>query len=316
MDELLQKLFEAEVLSDETKQSIQEAFKVQLDEAVEIAKKEAQADVKAQLTEQFIAERDTLVEALDSKIGEHLELEISELKEDIERFRDLEAEYADKLVEAKTEMAEELKQDVYQLVESIDHFLEIRLNSELQELREDIDSQKQNVFGRRIFEAFADEYMKSYADEDAVYQKLQLAEQKLEETTNKLKVTESEFGSLNRKIKMQEVLKPLSGKSRDVMEAILKNVETSQLEEGYKTFIGRVIRETEDVSEKDGEVLAENASLTNGKNKTILKKEAIKESLKNGIVKSGDKEAVTQKLNENQDTNQRLFELRKLAGIS
>ncbi len=316
MDELLQKLFEAEVLSDETKQSIQEAFKVQLDEAVEIAKKEAQADVKAQLTEQFIAERDTLVEALDSKIGEHLELEISELKEDIERFRDLEAEYADKLVEAKTEMAEELKQDVYQLVESIDHFLEIRLNSELQELREDIDSQKQNVFGRRIFEAFADEYMKSYADEDAVYQKLQLAEQKLEETTNKLKVTESEFGSLNRKIKMQEVLKPLSGKSRDVMEAILKNVETSQLEEGYKTFIGRVIRETEDVSEKDGEVLAENASLTNGKNKTILKKEALKESLKNGIVKSGDKEAVTQKLNENQDTNQRLFELRKLAGIS
>lgn len=316
MDELLQKLFEAEVLSDETKQSIQEAFKVQLDEAVEIAKKEAQADVKAQLTEQFIVERDTLVEALDSKIGEHLELEISELKEDIERFRDLEAEYADKLVEAKTEMAEELKQDVYQLVESIDHFLEIRLNSELQELREDIDSQKQNVFGRRIFEAFADEYMKSYADEDAVYQKLQLAEQKLEETTNKLKVTESEFGSLNRKIKMQEVLKPLSGKSRDVMEAILKNVETSQLEEGYKTFIGRVIRETEDVSEKDGEVLAENASLTNGKNKTILKKEALKESLKNGIVKSGDKEAVTQKLNENQDTNQRLFELRKLAGIS
>ena len=46
-----------------------------------------------------------------------------------------------------------------------------------------------------------------------------------------------------------------------VMEAILANVETSQLEEGYKTFIGRVLRETEeDASEKEDTVLAESAS--------------------------------------------------------
>jgi hypothetical protein len=47
------------------------------------------------------------------------------------------------------------------------------------------------------------------------------------------------------------------------MEAILKNVSTDQLEEGYKTFIGRVLREADEngvSSEKEGSVLAEGTS--------------------------------------------------------
>ena len=108
MDELLQKLLEAEVLTEETKKELKTAFETKLNEAVEAAKAEAAADVRAELTEQWVNERDALVEAVDAKVGDYLDGEIEELKADIERFRDLEAEAAEKLVEAKALMAEEL----------------------------------------------------------------------------------------------------------------------------------------------------------------------------------------------------------------
>ena len=258
MDELLQKLLEAEVLSEDTKKELEEAFNSKLDEAVEAAKGEAAADVRAELTEQWIQERDALIEAVDSKVSDFLDGEISELKEDIERFRDLEAEYAEKLVEAKGEMGEELKGDLGQLVEKLDAFLEIRLSAEIEELREDIDSVKQNEFGRKIFEAVADEYARNYADDESLEGTLRETESRLEDTTTALEESERARNSLERTIKLEAVLEPLEGSSRDIMETILKNVPTDQLDEGYKTFIGRVLKETvTDTSEKEDTVLAE-----------------------------------------------------------
>ena len=46
--------------------------------------------VTAELNEQWIAERDTLIEALDSKVSEFLSEELAELHTDIDSFRDLE----------------------------------------------------------------------------------------------------------------------------------------------------------------------------------------------------------------------------------
>ena len=40
------------------------------------------------------------------------------------------------------------------------------------------------------------------------------------------------------------------------MEIILSNVSTNQLEEGYNTFIGRILKEHDDVTEKETKVLA------------------------------------------------------------
>jgi hypothetical protein len=167
MNELLQKLLEAEVLTDETKTELEEAFKAQLDEAITAAKEDAAADVRAELTEEWVRERDALVDAIDSKVGDFLQDEVAELKEDIEKFRDLEAEYAEKLVEAKAAMGDELKTDLVELVEKIDAFLEIRLAAEIEELREDIDEVRKNEFGRKIFEAFADEFLNQHQDEEA-----------------------------------------------------------------------------------------------------------------------------------------------------
>ena len=124
MDELLKKLLEAEMLTEETRAELQTAFKSQLDEAINSARQEATATVTAELREQWISERETLIEALDSKVTEAMISEFDELKEDIERFRDLEAEYAEKLVEAKGDMATVLKGDVAQLIEKLERVIQ------------------------------------------------------------------------------------------------------------------------------------------------------------------------------------------------
>lgn len=275
MDELLQKLLEADVLSADTKSELEQAFKSQLDEAIEVARAGAAADVRAELTEQWVAEKDTLIEAVDTKVGEFLEEEIKELKTDIERFRDLEAEYGQKIVEAKQEMANELKTDLADLVEKIDAFLEMRLQSEMEELKEDIDRVRENDFGRRIFEAFNSEYAANYSDEDSAKISLRETEKRLEQTMKLLGESETKVARMERVKKMNSILSPLSGRQREVMEAILKNVDTDNLDEGYKTFIGRVLRETEEnTSEKETAVLAENdtsADDNNPGNKGIVK---------------------------------------------
>lgn len=323
MDELLQRLLEADILSTDTKKELETTFQTKLDEATEAAKKDAAADVRAELTEQWVKERDILVDAIDSKITEFLESEMEELRDDIERFRDLEAEYAEKLVESKAAMSDELKDDLAELVEKIDAFLEIRLTEEIEELREDIDGARKNEFGRKIFEAFVDEYMASYSDDESAEVTLRETEMRLVDAETALKESERKRSELERSIKMEQILSPLAGRQREVMEAILRNVETVQLEEGYKTFIGRVIRETG--SEKEGRVLAEGVDEDEDDDeddekekkseKSEKKNKKDKKDMKEGIVVTGDTDEV---IIEDVDpvAAQRIAYLRKLAGIN
>lgn len=267
MDELLKKLLAAEVLTEDTRKELETAFKQKIDEEVKKARGDAQATVTAELNEKWITERDTLIEALDAKVSEVLKEELSELKDDIERFRDLEAEYAEKLVEAKGEMATDLKKDIDTLVERLDAFLEVRLAKELTELREDIAAEKKKKFGQKVFEAFVEEFKKHYAADDSVEGKLNETEQRLGDALTALEKTEKQLSKMQRNTKLDEVLKPLTGRSREVMEAILKNVDTPMLEDAYKTYVGRVLKETiveepkasndKKTSEKEGKVLAE-----------------------------------------------------------
>jgi len=325
MEELLQKLLEAEILSEDTKKDLEGAFQNKLDEAISAAKDDASADVRAELTEKWVVERDQLVEAVDTKVTEFLGKEVEELKEDIERFRDLEAEYAEKLVEAKTAMSDELKDDLKELVEKVDAFLEIRLNAEVDELKEDLDEVRKNDFGRRVFEAFADEFTVNYADEDSAENSLRETSARLKDAEDALELSEGKLSDVNRTIAMETILSPLGGRQRDVMEAILANVDTEQLEEGYATFIGRVIRETDD-SEKEGSVLAESDKeeeedddekddKKKSKKKSKKKDDDDDKKIDEGVKVTGDTEDNTLMEGSDEESTARLNQLRKIAGI-
>lgn len=310
MDELLKKLLESEVLTEETKTEIkteiEAALKKQLDEAIESAR----ADVTAELSEQWVADREKLINAIDAKLEESLKEELAELMKDIENFRDLEAEFAENLVEAKHEMEKQAEKDMVELIEKLDTFMEIRLTAEVNELKEDFEAAKKARFGQSVFEAFVDEFRKHYAGDDTVERRLTEAERQLEDTTKALHKAERRAAEMSRQMTMGEVLSPLSGRTREVMEAILKNVETSMLKEAYQTYIGRVLKETavNESSEKENPVLAE------GNEEPAIA----------GVIKNGDDRVLLSEQyihEETKDTKQTITEndkqyLRRLAGLA
>lgn len=294
MDEILNKLLQSELLSEEVKTEISEQWAASVEAFKTQVREEVSMEVRNELAEQWISERDELIGKVDSFVAEALTKELSELKGDIERFRDLEAECAEKLVEEKHKLAGEVATELDALVDKIDAFFEMRLAAEMDELKEDLETVKQNEFGRRMFEAFATEYAKNYVDEDAVQSKLSVAESKLADAERALAESEEKINKMLREAKMEAILSPLTGKKREQMAMVLKNVETSRLEESYKFFIGRIMKE---------DAAATAAPLTEGKTTET----------KTTVV-TGDTSATAEEQKAGQ-VNESLSHLKRLAGI-
>jgi hypothetical protein len=239
MEEILNKLLESELLSEETKAQLKEQF----DAAVKGMKEELTLEVRAELVEQYTKDREALVESVEEKVEAFLKQEMEELNEDIAAFRDLEVEKAAELVEAKKKLAEQLGEELDQIVDKIDTFLEYRIEEEMVELKEDLEVVKQNTFGRKIFESFMSEFNRSFVDEESVFKKMSVLEDKLQDAEARLFEAEQAEKKANRAKKLDEVLAPLAGVKREQMALILQNVETSKLQEAYNRFVGRILKE-------------------------------------------------------------------------
>lgn len=267
MEELLNKLLASDLLTDETRAELAEAFKAHLDTVKAEARADAEVAVRAELIEKYHTDFDKLVEAVDSKAEGILRSELEELKEDIEKFRDLEVEYTEKLVEARHAMAEEVKADMVQLVETLDKFCEDRLAAEFTELHESIEDVKKNNLMTKLFEAFSNVYESNWHDESGVKAELEAAQTALAEAAASEAAAKKELTEMKRTAKMSQLLESLTGRPHEVMEAILKNAPTEALEETYNKFITRVLHETSkgNVSEKESApapVLAEEVTPT------------------------------------------------------
>lgn len=267
MDELLKKLLETDLLNEETKaeltEQVQSFIGAKLDEQRQLIEQEVRAEVTQSLSEQWIEERTALIESLDAKTDEILKAELAELKEDLERFRDLEAEKARELVEAKQELAETLEANIGQLAEMLDVFVFEKLNAELDELKEDITENKKLAFGRKMFESFVREYQMNFVSHTDVEKQLSENQEQLVAVQQQLSESQKALDSAVREKKMTELLSTVAaGKQRSVMETILKTVPTEKLEEAYGKFIGRVLNESVKPTAKETGVLAEGAQTT------------------------------------------------------
>lgn len=239
MEEILKKLFESELLSEETKTQLKEQF----DAAVKALKEELALEVQAELVEQYTKDRDLMVEQLDTLVESLLAEELDELKAGVADFRDLEVEAASKIVEEKKRLAVQLGEEIDQLIDKLDAFLEQRIEEEMSSLNEDLQEVKQNKFGGKIFEAFMAEFNKSFVDEDSVHRKVSVLEDKLADAEARLAEAEKAEKALAREKKLDEVLAPLSGTKREQMQILLQNVSTSKLQESYNRFVGRLLKE-------------------------------------------------------------------------
>ena len=190
---------------------------------------------------------------LENFIVHALAKEISEFAAD---KKDL-AETKVRLVrEAKNKFAEIKSAFIQRSAKVVETAVTAKLTSEIKQLKEDIDSARNNDFGRRIYEAFAQEFAGSYLNEKSETSKLlkiiekkelELAEAKqsiaeknhlVESTQKEIRVTKD---LMERKQLMAELMSPLTGDKRAVMQELLESVQTSKLRSAFDKYLPAVM---------------------------------------------------------------------------
>lgn len=226
--------------------------------------------VEFQSDRQKVAEN---FQKLEQFVVKALAKEISEFAQD---KKDL-AETKVKLVrEAKSKFEQIRTAYIKKSAAVVESAIKARLTSELKQLKEDIESAKNNDFGRRIYEAFAQEFSSSYLNEKSETSKLlkiiqkkdsELAEAKkvleekqslVESRTRELRVAKD---LMERKSLMSEMLAPLSADKREVMQQLLEGVQTPKLADAFNKYLPAVMDGEKKVTTKKA-MLAESTEVT------------------------------------------------------
>jgi len=155
------------------------------------------------------------------------------------------------------------------------------LKKEIAALKEDIDQARENDFGRKLFEAFANEYSHSYLNEKSETSKLmkvvgtkdkQLAEAK-EAAAKAIKLAEAQSHqnklmneSVKRKDTINGMIAPLSKDHREIMIDLLESVQTAKLRSAFDKYLPAVIDGNTPAKKKA--VLAEATEVTGNRTQT------------------------------------------------
>jgi hypothetical protein len=167
------------------------------------------------------------------------------------------AETKVKLVrEAKSKFEEIKSSFIQRSAQVVETAVTRKLTSEIKQLKEDIDSARNNDFGRKIYEAFAQEYSGSFLNEKSETSKLlkiiakkdqELAEanQAVTEKTTIVESKEREIrvqkDLMERKAVMAELLAPLGADKRELMKELLESVQTPKLSIAFDKYLPTVM---------------------------------------------------------------------------
>jgi hypothetical protein len=205
------------------------------------------------------------------------------------------------VAEAKSKLAELQGAFVKRSAKLVKEAVAQNLGSELAQLKEDIQTARENMFGRRLFEAFATEFAGTHLNENKEIAKLQaeLAEKEQVVAESQKAVAEKEalVESKNREVRMIQdgiarkekldgLLKTLNKEKAEVMSSLLESVQTERLQTAYEKYLPAVLNNTPAVKAPKA-VLAESR-----------------------VEVTGDKSAKT---SEESETN--VIEIRRLAGL-
>jgi hypothetical protein len=198
-----------------------------------------------QMADKFIKLEQFVVEALAQEIAEfHIDKkDIAETK--VRLIRDGKDAFA--------QVKEQFIQRAAKLVEST---VEKTLNKEIGQLKEDIETARRNDFGRKLFEAFANEYQTSYLNERSETSKLlkviDMKELEVAQARNDAAQAQQLAESKEHKIKalveskerqevMSELIAPLNGSQKQIMSELLESVQTAKLRSSFDKYLPAVI---------------------------------------------------------------------------
>lgn len=211
---------------------------------------------EVEATKQALAETQAQrLKKIDEFVVRRVGKELNEFAQDkralVETRVKLVAESRGKLKDTQSRFVKESAKKVEKMVSE-------SLNREMTQLHEELERNRQNMFGRRIFEAVAAEFMSSYLAEgteirtlqnvlEAKETELNTAKAKLEETAKAAelaarKVKLAEDRAIRTKI-MSELLSNLRGEKRNVMEGMLETVKTQALRESFNKLLPVVLNE-------------------------------------------------------------------------
>jgi len=183
------------------------------------------------------------------------------------------------VAEAKTKLAELKEAFVKRSAKLVKDTVTENLGSELTQLKEDIQTARENMFGRRIFEAFANEFAGTHLNENAEFKKLsdilavkeaEIAEKakQIEESTSLVESKEREIQvikeSAERKDTLNELLGTLNKEKATVMSDLLEGVQTDKLRSAYDKYLPAVLNNSSK-TKAEKSVLAEGKEVTGNK---------------------------------------------------
>jgi hypothetical protein len=349
MLDALKTLFENDVVSEDVRREIEEAWENRVTEN----RKAVTAELREEFAQKYEHDKATMVEAIDKLLEERLSSELDEFAEDRKQLAEAKAKYAvamrenasllkgfvmetlskevgelhedqkamadkfaqleefvveslakeisefyeDKkdLAETKVKLVKEaknkfaaVKQDfLAKSAELVSETVSKKLNSEISQLKEDIEVARENDFGRKLFEAFAAEYSTSYLNEKSETAKLlkvinmkeqQIAEaktlavkaKKLAETAAKEKSALVE--SARREKIMNDLVAPLGKNQREIMTDLLESVQTDRLQAQFDKYLPAVIDGNTPAKKKA--VLSEAKEVTGNREETNVSSKA------------------------------------------
>jgi hypothetical protein len=163
------------------------------------------------------------------------------------------------VTESKAKLKEAQRRFVKEAAIKVEKTINMALKNEMAQLHEDLERSRQNMFGRRIFESVAAEFMTSYLSEGTEISKLNKViagreselkaaiagrDQALREgQIASRKARQAEDRAVRTKT-LGELLTNLRGEKRTVMEGMLETIRTEALRESFNKLLPVVLDDT------------------------------------------------------------------------
>jgi len=212
------------------------------------------------------------------------------------------------VAEGKAKLAELQNKFIAQSAEAVKEAVTTSLESELTQLKEDIKIARENMFGRRLFEAFASEFAGTHLNENKEIRKLQgtvgTLTKKLSEAVQKIEEKNVLVESKNREVRiikesaerkdrLAEMMKPLNKEKAAIMRDLLESVQTEKLQSAYEKYLPAVLNNSSvKAPAPQAKVLTESRAVV-----------------------TGDKTAKTAVESKETEVPTNVYELRRLAGL-
>jgi len=206
--------------------------------------------------------------------------------------------------EARSKLAQLQKSFVTKSAALVRESVANKLESEMTQLKEDIQIARENNFGRRLFEAFASEFAITHLNENkematmrkTINVQTKAISESKKQLADKVALVETKDREIRvikesqeRQQSLNELLRPLNKEKQGVMTQLLENVQTDRLKSAFEKYLPAVL---------NGSPVAHKAE----------KQAVLSESR---VAVTGDKSA---KVKAESDNNN-VIELKRLAGL-